>query len=233
MANTEDFANFAAHLNFDMKKVKNLCFDLGGVIMNIRRADCISAYRRLGMDDPGMFLGEYVQGGPFAGLESGSLTPGQFRNALRPYLHDNVTDEQIDAALMAFLIGIPPYRLGALKQLRASGFGLYLLSNTNPIMWYGKIADEFRQGGEQGPEAYFDGIVTSFDAKVMKPDPKIFDKVITDFNIRPDETLFLDDSETNCKAAEQCGWHSAHIGQGAEFMDVLGQRTDLAYTVEQ
>lgn len=29
--------------------IKNLMFDLGGVIMNIRREDCVQAFKRLGM----------------------------------------------------------------------------------------------------------------------------------------------------------------------------------------
>lgn len=212
-----------------MTKIRNLCFDLGGVVMDIRRVNCIAAFRQLGMAHPEDFLGEYVQGGPFAGIENGSVDPAGFRAALRPYLGADVTDEQIDAAFMAFLIGIPEHRLDELQELRRAGFGMYLLSNTNPVMWNGKISEEFRKQGLSGPEAYFDGLVKSYEVKIMKPDAAIFELLTSRYGLKPEETLFLDDSEANCEAARRCGWKAMHIAPGSEFMPLLRQRDDLEY----
>ena len=91
--------------------IKNLLFDLGGVIMDIDRLRCVDAYKALGMKNPEEFLGEYSQTGPFGLLESGQITPAQFHEALRPYLPENVTDSQIDSAFCEFLKGIPEHRL--------------------------------------------------------------------------------------------------------------------------
>ncbi|MDE6783618.1 MAG: HAD family phosphatase, partial [Paramuribaculum sp.] len=54
--------------------IKNLLFDLGGVIMDIKRDDCVAAFEAIGMADADSYLGEYVQAGFFAGVENGSLT---------------------------------------------------------------------------------------------------------------------------------------------------------------
>ena len=138
---------------------RNLLFDLGGVIMDIRRDDCLEAFRSLGMEHPENLIGEYVQNGPFGQLESGEISVAQFHDAIRTQLPEGVTDQQIDRAFCAFITGLPQPRLAALRHLRKRR-GVYLLSNTNPIMWRGVIAEEFLKEGLRR-EDYFDGIVTS------------------------------------------------------------------------
>ena len=79
--------------------IKNLMFDLGGVIMNIRREDCVQAFKRLGMKNPDEFLGEYSQSGPFAAIENGSSTPEKFRDDVRAIIGDaSIADADIDHA---------------------------------------------------------------------------------------------------------------------------------------
>lgn len=199
--------------------IKNLLFDLGGVIMDIRRERCIAAFEALGMADIGDFLGDYSQQGVFAGIEQGLISPAGFRQQVRRHIPRPVTDSQIDHAFMQFLVGIPLHRLEALRTL-ARHYDIYLLSNTNPIMWNGFIADQF---GRQGltREDYFKGMVTSFEAKALKPDPAIFDYTARHLHIDPAETLFLDDSEANCEAARRCGYKAAHVAPGTEFIDIL------------
>lgn len=204
--------------------IRNILFDLGGVIMDIRRSDCIEAFRKLGMAHPEQFLGEYVQSGPFMGIENGSVTPAQFRAEMRSHLRDGITDDEIDRAFEAFLVGIPEHRLDALKQLRRKGYKICLLSNTNPIMWDGKISEEFRKGGESGPEAYFDGMVRSYEAKVMKPDPRIFHIAAKTCGIEPSETIFIDDSQTNLDAASREGFATLLVAPGQEFTTLLEER---------
>lgn len=198
--------------------IKNLLFDLGGVIMDIRRENCIRAFKELGMESPETFLGEYVQAGPFGDLESGLISPAEFRDKLREFIPFPVSDEQIDRAFNAFLIGIPLHRLRSLRDLR-SKYAIYLLSNTNPIMWAQDIDLAFRGEGLTIND-YFDGIVTSFEARTMKPGHDIFRKVVQRFGVMPEETLFIDDSAKNLEAAAQLGFRTLLVPPGAEF-DVL------------
>ncbi len=192
--------------------------------MEIRRQNCIDAFRRLGMAHPEEFLGEYVQAGPFMGIENGSMTPEQFRDTLRPSLRPGVTDEEIDSAFMQFLIGIPRRRLEALRSLRKRGYRLGILSNTNPIMWDAKISEEFRQEGLPGPEAYFDGIIRSYEAKVMKPDPQIFKIASEELGFIPEETIFIDDSQANLSAAAKLGFKTLLVAPGEDFDTLLEER---------
>lgn len=204
--------------------IKNLLFDLGGVIMDIRRADCIAAFKQLGMEHPEDFLGEYVQAGPFMGIENGSMTPQQFRDTLRPYLRADVTDGEIDTAFERFLVGIPVSRLRALTHLREAGYRVCLLSNTNPIMWDGKISEEFRKDGASGPEDYFDAMIRSYEVKVMKPAAEIFRIAAERCGIVPEETIFLDDSQSNLNAAAREGYHTLLVAPGYEFETLLEEQ---------
>lgn len=199
--------------------IKNLMFDLGGVIMDIERMRCVRAFEELGLRNADSYLGDYEQQGPFAALESGKIGAYEFRRRMRALIGREVSDADIDGALIRFLIGIPLHRLEELRRLRER-YGMYLLSNTNPIMWNSFIAESFRQEGKEIGD-YFDGMVTSFEAKMMKPAPAIFDYAREKFGIRPEETMFLDDSEANCEAAISLGWRALHVAPGTEFMEAL------------
>lgn len=199
--------------------IQNLLFDLGGVIMDIRKANCVEALRQLGFRNADEYLGDYSQKGPFGQLEQGLISPDDFRAFIRSQVDTPLTDEQIDGAFNKFLIGIPVERLRQLQLLRQR-YGIYLLSNTNPIMWHSKIADEFRKDGLT-MEAYFDGIVTSFEAKILKPDVRIFEYAAEHCHIKPEETLFLDDSLANLTGAQKAGFRTAHVPEGVEFYKVL------------
>lgn len=204
-----------------MEKIKNLMFDLGGVIMNIKRQNAVDALKKLGMTDVDTMLGDYEQKGPFLELENGSMNLAEFHSVIRRYLPVDVSDEEFDAAFELFLTGIPTERLHALERLHKD-YNIYLLSNTNPIMWNGRIMEEFRKEG-QDINYYFDNTVASFEAKAYKPDAKIFRIAEKRFNITPEETIFFDDSKANCAAAEALGFHAVHVRPSTEFYDYLPQ----------
>lgn len=206
-----------------MNMIKNLLFDLGGVIMNLDRDRCVRAFEALGMRDADEFLGVYGQKGAFLALERGDIDADEFRREIRPLFDRDVTDEEIDSAFNQFLTGIPQERLRALRQLRKR-YGVYLLSNTNPIMMNGFIAEQFRQ--EEGMEMkdYFDGVVASYVAKCYKPDREIFDYACEKCGIKPEETLFFDDSQANVDAARALGFYAELVAPGTEFTEILSRR---------
>ncbi|MDE6514268.1 MAG: HAD family phosphatase [Muribaculaceae bacterium] len=196
---------------------RNLMFDLGGVIMDIDRSRAVRAFAELGMADADAFFDPYLQRGYFLKLEEGQVSAEEFRRDIRPLFGRPVSDEEIDRGLDRFLIGIPSERLVRLKELRAAGHGVYLLSNTNPIMWNGFILNEFRKlGGDIGD--YFDGVVTSFSAKICKPDPRIFRLAAEKFGITPETTTFYDDGPANCRAALELGFKAELVDEENNFM---------------
>lgn len=199
-------------------------FDLGGVIMDIDRMNCVRAFEKLGFTDISDYLGDYGQKEFFLGLENGSVGVDEFHRCVSEHVAPGTTVEQIDSAFNEFLTGIPRHRLEQLRALRPY-YPMFLLSNTNPLMFKSKIADEFRQEGGSIDD-YFDGVVTSFEAMSYKPDRRIFDYAAEKFGIMPEETLFFDDSQKNVDAARSYGYHAVTVNPGDEFATLLKEVLD-------
>lgn len=200
--------------------IKNLLFDLGGVIMDIDKNCCVRAFEALGMREAQRFFGDYSQQGPFRDIEQGTITVEQFHAAVRPELRAGVSDAEIDAAFNAFLLGIPVARLRSLKHLGRK-YNICLLSNTNPIMWGSAIRDYFAADGRSREDYFGGGIITSFEVKCLKPDRRIFDITAATLGIAPEQTLFFDDSATNVEAAIAAGYNAVVVPPGSEFTDIL------------
>lgn len=199
--------------------IKNLLFDQGGVIVDIVRDRCLVELRKLGMKNPETLIGLYKQEGPFFALENGDINLEQFHDLLRPLMPIGVSSQQMDDAFSSFIVGIPLHRLVALRELRKR-YKTYILSNTNPLMFEGVIAQSFAQEGLD-VNAYFDGITVSYLAHSCKPDRKIFDYAIATMGIVPEETLFFDDGQENLDTAASLGFKTALVEPGCEFMEII------------
>lgn len=192
------------------KKIKNIIFDLGGVVIDLERNDAVKALENLGLKDVGLLLGEYAQKGPFLLHEIGEITSSQLFDILLPDCNPGTTCTDIRDAFECFLKGIPVERLHRIEKLREKGYKVYVLSNTNPLMYNHWIDNAFRQDGKTIND-YFDGIVASFQEKTCKPDPQIFKNLLNRYGLEASETLMLDDSEANCKGAEATGMTAIRI----------------------
>ena len=198
-----------------ISQIKAIVFDLGGVIIDLNRQAAVDALSKLGVPGVDLLLGEYGQNGPFLDLETGKLTAADFYDHLR-YLAINAgaeapDDKILQDAFNAFLVKLPTERLQRLLEVRQAGFATYVLSNTNPVMFNSWIAEAFAQEGLRIND-YFDGVVTSFQAGMCKPEPLLFKRVLTRYKLIPASTLMLDDSIANCNAARSVGMQAIQIG---------------------
>ena len=191
-------------MNTSLAGIRNLLFDLGGVIINLDRQRCVDALTALGDEKADEMLDLSVQRGTLMDLEEGKISPSDFFKRMRQKIGIAVSDEEIVHALNELLIGIPLDRLTLLRKLRQR-FNVMMLSNTNPIMFDTKIAECFAQEGLSITD-YFDDVYLSYRLKSCKPDIAIFKKVIELSRIVPQETLFFDDSQKNLDAAASLGF---------------------------
>ena len=191
-------------MNTSLAGIRNLLFDLGGVIINLDRQRCVDALTALGDEKADEMLDLSVQRGTLMDLEEGKISPSDFFKRMRQQIGKAVSDEDIVHALNELLIGIPLDRLTLLRKLRQR-FNVMMLSNTNPIMFDTKIAECFAQEGLSITD-YFDDVYLSYRLKSCKPDIAIFKKVIELSRIVPQETLFFDDSQKNLDAAASLGF---------------------------
>lgn len=191
-------------------KYKNLIFDLGGVIIDIKREAAVTALENLGITEADRLLGEYEQKGIFLMLEEGRLSDSEMYDSLLALVNPGTTCTDIKVAFEDFLKGLPVERLRRIEELRRLGYKTYVCSNTNPIFYNDWIANAFRQDGKSIND-YFDGIVVSFQELMCKPNPEIFRNLLTRYRLIPEETLYLDDSEENCKSAASLGINTVCI----------------------
>lgn len=192
-------------------KIKNVIFDLGGVVIDLDRDRAVKGLTDLGLRDADDMLGLYGQKEPFLGLETGERSTADFFDLMRQKMHPGTTDRQITDALNQFLVDLPAERLAMLRRMRMAGFRIFVLSNTNPVMYNTWIANAFRREGGSIND-YFDGIVASFEELMCKPDVRIFQTLMCRYGLNPSETLMLDDSDKNCRAAAEAGAHAFRIG---------------------
>ena len=188
------------------KDIKNLLIDFGGVLIDLDRRRCIDRFRRLGLRDMDGLLHDYQQQGFFQLHEKGLISDADFRDRVRSLIGAQTSDADIDSAWNSFLGDIPAYKLEFLLELRKR-YKLYLLSNTNAIHWEYACTHDFARDGHR-VEDYFDGIYLSYQMKMAKPDAEIFRAVLADAGIEAGQTLFLDDSADNCRAARELGIHT-------------------------
>lgn len=208
-----------------LTKYNDIVFDLGGVVLDINRDRCVRRLESIGLPDAGRLLDLYCQSGEFLALEEGRMTAGEFFDSLRAHAGRQLTDTMVTEALCDFITGLPAERLKALRLLRKQGKRLYVLSNTNPIMYHSVIDRLFRQEGLSIRD-YFDGEIVSFREKVCKPKPEIFEILKRRYLLDGNRTLFLDDSPHNCEASRACGIDAALVAPGTDFIDILGINRD-------
>ena len=196
---------------------KNIIFDLGNVLVKLNPEGCIGAFKAIGM-------GELVDSNPqsegmklMSKLGVGMMTTEAFCDAARELTGADVTNEDIIAAANKMLVVIPDEKKERLLQLKKAGYRLFLLSNTIDIHWDYCVEHLFPYHNH-GVEDYFEQCFLSQRMHLAKPDVCIYEEVIRQANIHPDETLFIDDLKENCEAAEKLGIHTF---QNVKFDDWL------------
>lgn len=188
-----------------MQNIKNIIFDYGNVIFRISFEKAQQRWRELGIKDVESFFGHLQQDPLFDRFDRGQVTAAEFRDSVRLKTgNPALTDQQIDTAWNSMLLGIAPGYHELLLQLKAR-YRTFLLSNINPIhydyiMHY--LKDEF---GFEGNDHLFEKVYYSHFTGMRKPEPAIFESVLNENQLIPQETLFIDDSPQHLAAAEKLG----------------------------
>ena len=201
------------------KQIKNIVFDLGGVLVDLDFKAAINGLQQAGFANVKEQLMTFNQEGIFQKFELGEISTEEFRTAIRENSTVTLTDEEIDALWNAMLLEIPREKLELILDLRGK-YMVYLLSNTNSIHWDYVCKNAFNYRGFRVND-YFEETFLSYEMHLAKPNKAIFEKILHDANLLPEETLFIDDSEANCKAAEEVGIHAHHYHIGDDLSKIF------------
>lgn len=187
-----------------MSTIKNIVFDLGGVVVDLDRSEAVSRFVSMGVEDAADMLDPYRQHGFFLSAEDGSMSAEEFCDKIREVTGRNLSCETIASGWLGFIKDVPQYKLDYIGSLR-NKYKVYLLSNTNPFVMKWAHSDTFSPCGKP-IDCYFDKIYASCELKVVKPHREIFEMLVADSGILPAETLFLDDGKANVEMAAALGF---------------------------
>lgn len=203
-----------------MSAVKNIIFDYGGVILNIDYQKTVDAFRNLGLNDFDRLYSQALQVDLFDRLEKGLLTPADFYHSIRDISGLNLPDSRIEEAWNSIILDMPPHRISLLEKVRRH-YRIFLLSNTNEIHCRVYTAQLKEKYGYGDFSELFEKVYFSFRIGMKKPDPVIFQLVLTENNLNPVETLFIDDSVQHIKAAELSGLKTCFLEDYKEVSDLF------------
>ncbi|MBT0727768.1 HAD-IA family hydrolase [Rosenbergiella australiborealis] len=191
-------------------------FDLGNVIVNLDFTRALGVWSNLS-GSPLAHVQQHFQFGPQVERhERGEISDEQFAEALCEELEVNLSYPQFVSGWQAIFIGINQPVLTVIKQLRAEGHRVVLLSNTN------QIHTEFL--AHQYPDllAIADHCYFSHRIGLRKPDTAIFHHVLTEEGVAPEQAFFVDDLLENIEAAAQLGIHT-YLYQDVEGLEAAIQ----------
>ena len=178
--------------------IKAIIFDFGGPIVDWE-AGMNAVYRKhedhrnLERDTLHKFFSDYIVGG----LVGDFHIVADFYEKTKPSI--DMTVEELNEVLNEAnsTMYVRPERISYTEELRKK-YKIALLSN-------------FTNGLEKFLEEVFniyhlfDLVVSSYNLKIKKPDPRIYEYALEKLGIQPEEAIFIDDLEENVKGAEAVG----------------------------
>lgn len=202
-----------------MSNLKHIIFDLGAVLYDIDFKRTAVAFKNLGYDNFDDMYTQYHVDEVFEKLEIGSISKEDFCETLKSKNKNEVTHAQIINAWNAILVGWRKESIHHLEEL-VKKYNLYLLSNTNIIHQEAFLASFEAETGKADFNKLFIKPYYSHEIHLRKPNTNIFQFVANDADIKPEETLFIDDSYPNIDAAKKLGYKT-HLLLAGEKIEKL------------
>ncbi len=204
----------------DLKGIRNIVLDLGGVILELDVNRSIELLSELGFPGEENLDIIFSKHPFFLEFETGRITPDKFIDALTVQLGDHTPREKIFEAWNAMILGFQPDTIKLLTQLREE-YRMFLLSNTNAIheVYYNDLLH--MKHGIPNLTDIFEKVYYSHDLNMRKPDHEIFQHVLADSRLNARETLYIDDTEVHVKAAGDQGIHAYHLRLPQRITEVL------------
>jgi putative hydrolase of the HAD superfamily len=203
-----------------MKNIKNIIFDLGGVIINLDIEKTIAEFNKICDVKFEDYYTQAKQSELFNQLDKGAISEEDFFEKLRKEIRYNGNDEKLFYAWNAMLLDIPEKRLDVLVKAKQQ-YNTFLLSNTNET--HVKIFERnlYLEHGVKNFEDYFDKVYYSCRMNMRKPDKEIFEFVLKENKLIPEETVFIDDSIQHVKGAGECGINAYLLPKNMEVGALL------------
>jgi FMN phosphatase YigB (HAD superfamily) len=188
----------------ELNGIKNIIFDLGGVLLNLDYQLTKNEFIKLGVKDYDNHFTQAEQIDLFDLYETGKISEIYFHKEIKLLTGISAPTEEIIYAWNAMLLDFPPERKLLLLNLKKH-FSISLLSNTNEthIKAFNQIIK--KDINEESLKSLFNTAYYSNEIGYRKPDAEAFKFVLEQNNYVAEETLFLDDSIQHVEGAKRCG----------------------------
>lgn len=202
-----------------MAEIRNIIFDLGGVLLDLDFDKTVKAFTEMGFT-PEMYQLDQEHSHYFLKFETGKIKPAGFKNGIRELLDKkDLSDDILDNAWNAMILGFQLEKIELLKEL-AKAYRIFLLSNTN--VQHEKIYSKMLKD-VSGLEMkdLFEKHYYSHEVGLAKPDPAIFQLVLNENNLKPEETLYIDDFQQHIDAAQKLGMQGFLFPPNGDLKEIL------------
>ncbi len=203
-----------------MEQIKNIIFDLGGVIINLDVNKTIAEFNKIS-NTPFESVYTQLQQDPIFDLfDKGLISENDFFEELQIHIKTKIKKDDLIFAWNAMLLDFPANRLNTLTKLN-SKYRLFLLSNTNETHVSEFENQLFKAHGYKNLDPFFEKVYYSCRMKMRKPDMEIFESVLKENNLIASETLFIDDTNHHVIGAQKAGINSLLLAKNKEFEELL------------
>jgi len=202
-----------------LNNIKTVIFDFGGVLLDMDVQICVNAFARLGYDKVSELMDGYTQKDLFLLYDEGKISTDDFFIELQKRVGLHVSIEELKEAYLSFLEGLPQYKLDLLLKLRKK-YKVYMLSNVCKLI-FEHCKKLYFETNNHVFEDYFNKAYLSFEIGVCKPDKLIFEKMIEDSGIIPNQCLFLDDGIRNIETAKSLGFNTYLVKPKENFLGLF------------
>ncbi|MDR3716078.1 MAG: HAD family phosphatase [Puia sp.] len=202
-----------------MQNIKNIIFDLGGVILNLDTQRTEAAFVSLGVTGFRDLFGLGHAASFFKEYEIGTIDDRQFVDSLKKLAGLSVSDETVIEAWNAMLLDFPPERIALLDELRKH-YRVFLFSNTNALH-LSALQQTYRDSfGGRSLDDHFEKAYYSHLLGMRKPGVESYRHILLENGLEGAETLFVDDALVNVEGANAAGLQGFHLLPGTTILDI-------------
>ena len=177
--------------------IKNVIFDCGRVIMQYDER-YISSFFTDDKDDIEMLAKVAMHRKYWNAFDEGTLTEEVYLSEVKKELPERL-HTAVEKLCAEWTYHMPPVEgiEAVIAEIKASGKGLYLLSNFNR-----RLRGELHLAPSL---LLFDGLVISGEIGMVKPNTDIYEYLLRTHGLKAEECIFVDDRLDNIEAGEKCG----------------------------
>ncbi|KZN30165.1 hypothetical protein N480_04240 [Pseudoalteromonas luteoviolacea S2607] len=200
--------------------IKNVVFDIGNVVVRWSPEDIISMTFGRSHFDSGLIERVFYTD-IWLDLNKGLMSEEETKLRYQKELGLNQSDcDRLFHYIKHSLI--PIYNSEALiERVKKAGYKVYALTdNVHEIVDYLKETYQFWP--------LFEGAIVSADLGVLKPQPAIYDALLTQFSLNANETVFIDDMPHNVAGAKTMGIEAIQFEDAGQCEDEL-KKLGLAF----